>query len=32
MNFSSQNPGTRLPSFLGGFAEATEEKDGFQIS
>ena len=32
MNFSSQNPGTRLPSFLGGFAEATEEKDSSKIS
>ena len=32
MNFSFQDPGTRPPSFLGGFAEDTEEKGGFQIS
>ena len=30
MNFSFQDPGTRPPSFLGGFAEDTEEKDRFQ--
>ena len=30
--FSSQNPGTRPPSFLGGSAEDSEEKDGFQAS
>ena len=30
MNFSFQDPGTHPPSFLGGFAEDTEEKDGFQ--
>ena len=32
MNFSFQDPGTRPPSFLGGFAEDTEEKGGFQTS
>ena len=32
MNVSIQEPGTRPPSFLGGFAEDTEEKNGFQTS
>ena len=30
MTFSFQDPGTHPPSFLCGFAENTEEKDGFQ--
>ena len=32
MNFSFQDPETRSPSFLGGFAEDTEEKGSFQTS